>query len=174
MTETWKDIPGYEGRYQVSDLGNVRSLDRYVKGGPGRVRIAKGRMLSMITMPKNRYFSVTLWKDNTYLWISVHKLVALAFLGGCPEGKETLHSDGNPENNRVGNLRYGTRKENVADAIKHGTHIKGATQGSAKLCDEDVIFIKNSPLNQRILGELFGVHQSNISRIKNTKAWKHV
>lgn len=58
----------------------------------------------------------------TSVTTSVHRLVALAFIGPCPEGMEVLHINGEPDDNRLENLRYGTRAENVADTIRHGRH----------------------------------------------------
>ena len=111
--ENWKDIPGYEGRYQVSDLGRVRSVAhrvRLVCHGVETTRLSPGRVLR--PGPTNSgHLSVALGKGNSK---GVHTLVALAFLGPRPAKHEVLHLDHNPANNTVGNLKYGTRSENVA------------------------------------------------------------
>lgn len=107
MTELWKDIPGFEGRYQVSSLGSVRSFARYKDG-----RLLKPGKAS------HGYYTVSFGRNNSK---TVHSLVALAFIGPCPKGMEILHIDGSRTNNALSNLRYGTRTENILDAIKHGS-----------------------------------------------------
>ena len=121
MDEIWKPIPGYEGKYEVSNLGRVRSLDRSVwccgaiKGSyfsrkPGRVLRP--------ALASTGYPSVVLGRGNTQ---NVHVLVALAFLGPCPAGCEVRHIDGSRNNPCVDNLQYGTRRDNIEDSKKHGT-----------------------------------------------------
>lgn len=101
----WRDVPGYEGRYQVSDTGLVRSLDRVDSYGRRR----KGQLLR--PGPQKRgHLTVSLGRHNSK---QVHSLVLLAFEGPCPEGHEVLHKDHNPQNNNWNNLKYGTRSENL-------------------------------------------------------------
>lgn len=117
--EQWKDIPGYEGRYQVSDFGQVRSVDRRVRlvaHGVETTRLARGRILKPGPSASG-HLSVVLGKGNTR---SVHSLVALAFIGPRPVGADVAHRDGDPTNNAVGNLRYATRSENNRDKVLHG------------------------------------------------------
>jgi hypothetical protein len=112
VTEVWKDIPGYEGRYQVSDLGRVRSLDhrvRLVSQGVETTRLSPGKILRPGPSPTG-HLSVSLGKGNSK---GVHTLVLLAFVGPRPEGQESLHLNHTPADNRLVNLRYGTRSENV-------------------------------------------------------------
>jgi len=118
--EVWKDIPGYEGRYQASTEGRIRSLDRKVRvvaHGTEATRTVKGRILRPGSC-KTGHVSVVLGHSaNGSL---VHQLIALTFLGPCPKGKEVLHNDGNPKNNKLENLRYGTRTENILDVFRIG------------------------------------------------------
>ena len=118
--EVWKDIPGYEGRYQASTQGRIRSLDRKVRvvaHGTEATRAVKGRILRPGSC-KTGHVSVVLGHGaNGSL---VHQLIALTFLGPCPKGKEVLHNDGNPKNNKLENLRYGTRTENILDVFRIG------------------------------------------------------
>jgi len=107
MTENWKAVPGHEGRYEVSDLGRVKSFCRRKEG----VFLRPGRM-------PGGHLSVALGKGNSQC---VHKLVLFAFVGPPPEKHECLHANGVPADNRLENLRWGTRGENIRDAIKHGT-----------------------------------------------------
>lgn len=103
MSEEWRDISGYEGAYQVSDLGRVR--------GP-RGRILRAGIAS------HGYPTVCLGRGNTR---TVHSLVARAFLGPTPEGHEIRHKDGARTNAALANLHFGTRTENILDAVRQGT-----------------------------------------------------
>lgn len=110
--EVWKDIPGQEGRYQVSDLGNVRSVDRYVRivrHGVDTMRFAPGKVLRP-GRTQSGHMSVAIGKGKSK---PVHQLVLAAFEGPCPEGYEVLHLNHDPSDNRHSNLRYGTRSENL-------------------------------------------------------------
>jgi hypothetical protein len=120
--ETWAFIPGYEGIYKVSTLGNVISYVRNKEGA--LLKPGKG---------SHGYYTVSLGRHNSK---TLHSLVALTFLGVRPDGMEVLHIDGTRTNNDVLNLRYGTRTDNILDAIKHGTwnmpsRIAGCAKGRA-------------------------------------------
>jgi hypothetical protein len=113
MIETWLPIPGYEGRYDVSDEGRVRSwLTNRGRDVP--------RILAQAVHPDG-YYQVALHKDGKQRTVKVHKLVMLAFVGPLPPGMETRHMDGDSRNNRRANLRYGTPTENAGDRVRHGT-----------------------------------------------------
>lgn len=121
MNEKWKDIPGYEGYYQVSDLGRVRSLDRIIKVTGLGERLLKGRILKQHNHGTNKYLMVMLSKEAKHTNRTVHSLVASAFLGLCPGGYEVLHGRGGKLDNRLCNLKYGTRSENQFDRLRDGT-----------------------------------------------------
>ena len=115
MSERWLGVPGYEGRYAVSDQGRVKSLDcvlyrPHANGSMVAVR-KKGVLLRPATTPSGHQ-QVMLGRGGANKWL-VHQLVMLAFVGPCPEGMEILHIDSNPANNRPRNLKYGTRSENM-------------------------------------------------------------
>ena len=103
----WLPIPGYEGLYEVSEDGRVRSLGK------------RGKMLK--PFPVRGYSKVHLSKDATSRHRGVHQLVMLAFEGPPPEGMEVCHEDGNKANNHRSNLRYDTPSANGRDRIRHGT-----------------------------------------------------
>ena len=119
MMENWKPIKGYEGIYEVSDLGRVRSLDRQVDNGHGSTRIAKGRIMKP-HKHYNGYCSIGLSNDAIVTHVLIHRLVALAFVSGYHEGMEVNHIDENKQNNRADNLEWISRKEN----LHYGGHIK--------------------------------------------------
>lgn len=125
MTERWLPVVGFEAMYEVSDLGRVRSLDRvlpYERADQysGRVlsvqRKRKGQLLRPGRKPSG-HVSVALGRGRS---MDVHVLVLTAFVGQCPEGQEALHENDIPGDNRLANLRWGTRSENIHDAIRNG------------------------------------------------------
>ena len=127
--EIWKSIPGYEGRYEVSNLGRVRSVNRWVRfGRTTKVRFTKGKVLR-ICFNSDGYAQVSLGRHTG---CHVHHLVAFAFIGPRPTKLVVRriklvvrHKNGNKSNNNLDNLCYGTRKENADDRNAHGTSNKG-------------------------------------------------
>ena len=122
MQEIWRDVVGFEESYQVSNTGRVRSKSRLIvmsasQKSASYVSRRKGRILKP-GKSSNGYFTVSLGSRNSK---TLHSLVAEAFIGPCPDGCEVLHIDGSRTNNCVDNLRYGTRRENIMDAVKHGS-----------------------------------------------------
>lgn len=120
MPEMWKPVVGYEGLYEVSDLGNVRSVDRTVWHSRGFEMTLKGKPLAQ--NPRGGYLRACLTKDGKHKTISVHKLVLEAFVGKRPDGQDICHNNGNRTDNRLTNLRYDTKSGNAKDMVKHGTH----------------------------------------------------
>lgn len=120
MSERWLSVPGWEGFYEVSDLGRVRSVDREVVGKRGLVRF-RGRVLKPIISPRG-YPRVVLSRPGTKRWhTDVHLLVMRAFVGPPPVGMEVLHKDGGvPGDVRLESLRYGTRSENIRQMWAEG------------------------------------------------------
>lgn len=121
--EVWKPALGFEGAYEVSSLGRVRSLDRVTDRG----RKWKGR----ISAPKPRYdgyVPVTMWREGAQHVLLIHAVVLASFVGPRPEGLEVLHRDGDRANNRLDNLSWGTHAENVRDQLAHGTHTHAALE----------------------------------------------
>ena len=118
MNEIWKPIVGWEGLYEVSNLGNVRSLDRYVFKGDFKL-FCKGKLLKP-TFHKSNYMLVTLRNSGFQKASKVHQLVMEAFNPNLT-GKvlEINHIDGNTQNNKLCNLEWVTHKENLQHASKH-------------------------------------------------------
>jgi hypothetical protein len=120
--ERWRDVIGYEGLYQVSNLGVVRSVDRVVKhylGGPKKL---KGKVLRAYPTSQCKYLAVNLCKKGVRRPTCVHRLVAAAWIGPCPDGQEVRHGPAGVAANSVSNLCYGTRSENNLDCRRDGTH----------------------------------------------------
>jgi len=121
MKEQWLAIPGYEGFYEVSNLGRVRSMDRAV-GHPINGKISlKGKVLIQSLSSDGLYFVVSLCKEGQQKTYAVHKLVASTWLGPRPTGTEICHGPAGQKNNAVSNLRYGTRSENQLDCRRDNT-----------------------------------------------------
>ena len=129
MEETWRDIGGFEGSYQVSNLGRVRSLDRNVRYSDGRIYRYKGKLISP-TKDTNGYLQVGLKAKGTQNTKRIHRLVAENFFP-CDDGdKEVNHIDGDKENNKTENLEWVTSAENTQKGYEIGLFDK--TRESAK------------------------------------------
>lgn len=182
--EVWRDVPGYVGYYQASNHGRVRSLDRSVvtkqkrKDGSPVYRTLTGKVMPGTPVPRGGHLRTSLGRDGVQWNTSIHQVVALTFLGPCPDGKEIAHGDGNPTNNRPENLRYATREENEADKLLHGTDSRGIKHVSSKLTEAQVLQIRytyrQGGTTQKALGAEYGVSGRNISGIVRGKQWKHL
>lgn len=128
--EVWKPIDGFEGLYEVSNLGRVKSLDRYVDNGHGSTRLAKGRILKP-QLVMGGYLQVVLCKDGKQTIFKVHRLVAKAFQDICGQFIEELdvdHINTIRTDNRAINLRWCTRKENCNNQLSR-KHYSDANKG---------------------------------------------
>ena len=170
--EIWKAVVGYEGFYEVSDQGRVRSLPRTVPSRGG-FRVSPGRMRALV--PKsNRYLTVILSKQGAIKCCHVHQLVLGAFVGPCPAGMETLHYDGDKTNNNLINLRYGSRSENRSDGKRLGRDNSGERNGHAKLTYQQVHDIRRrcaAGETQRALAVEHGVTFQTINKVVQRETW---
>lgn len=179
--EEWRYIPGYKGRYMVSNYGNVYSVPRkmilpHPKNGALRVVTIRGGMMSP-RYNENGYLMVPIRRpDRKTPGQRVHRLVAAAFLGPAPPGMEVCHKDGSRDNNDVWNLRYDTRSGNFSDKIGHGTQIRGEKCHFSKLKEDEVRNIKTllQTHTSSEVSKLTGTRISRIIDIKTEKAWKHI
>ncbi len=159
--EQWRPVPGFSG-YLVSNLGRVYSghSDRCLTpqpSGRGHLRVALRRA------------------GETHMKL-VHRLVLLAFVGPCPPGKECLHRDDVPSNNRLSNLRWGTRKENRQDAVRNERRRGGKQEGQA-LTRDQVRTIKRHLKTKVAVAKIaraFKVSRTTIKKIADGKIWKDV
>jgi hypothetical protein len=170
----YRDIPGFPG-YRVGSDGTVWSCWRHGVGNgiPGEWHELKAFSSGTVGYP-----AVVLKGRGKKARRTVHRLVIEIFKGPCRPGQECRHLDGNPLNNRVENLEWGTRVENMADRVGHGTHVQGEKVGSAKLTVADVaairvIFAAGGTTKQG-LAESFGVTPKLIRDILARRIWRHV
>lgn len=150
-TEVWKDIKGYEGLYQVSNLGNVKSLDRIIPFRNSEMSI-KGKMLTKKNV--KGYHMAQLCSDGIKVRKSVHRLVAQAFIPNKHNKPEVNHLDENKQNNKVDNLEWATSKENanygvrnkkISDVVKkNGFITKSKRVSQVDLLSGDVIKVFDS------------------------------
>ncbi|UUJ74521.1 HNH endonuclease [Microcystis phage Mae-Yong1326-1] len=169
--EEWRAVPGYEGRYEVSTEGRVRSLPR-VAGHSSAPRRLPGRNLRPhITL--TRYRVVALSGPAGPRAIAVHRLVALAFLGPPPPGPRAVvrHLNGDHGDNRLVNLAWGTDADNAADRKTHGRARRGADHPQAKLNDDQVRTIRASQDSGPVLAKRFGVSKATVSAIRRGVRW---
>ncbi|MBM4645595.1 NUMOD4 motif-containing HNH endonuclease [Prescottella equi] len=117
--EEWLPIPGYEGAYDVSSAGRVRGIPRMRIDRLGRRHPIPGGILVQHRRASG-HLQVGLSLDGAQRTFTVHRLVAIAFLGPARDGLEVCHNNGNPSDNRVDNLRWDSRNANRLDAVRHG------------------------------------------------------
>ncbi len=173
--EEWRDIPGYEGHYQASSWGRLRSLERIEALPNGSTRKRNGRILKAKCGARYAMYSPS--KDGVVRSISGHRLIMLAFVGPPKIGEVVCHYDGNGHNNHIKNLRYGTVKDNEEDKVRHGTVARGESSGVAKLTDKEVLSMRKKRAAGAALGELshrYGVGMDTVSLICRGRTWAHV
>lgn len=175
--EEWRPVAGFEGKYEVSNFGMVRSLDRIVlRSGPkGSYYTRRGRILKPITSTCG-YLEICLGRGplTTELRVGIHILVLEAFVCPMPYGLETRHRDGNPKNNNLTNLQWGTPKENSEDKKRHGTMPQGELHSRHKLSADDVIKIRALCGPARVIADRFGIGETQVYRIRKFESWKHL
>lgn len=176
MNEEWRAIPGWEGFYEVSSEGRIRSVRRLVPINsvtPERKRWMGGGVRKL-TRQKDGYLAATLTGDGRRELMMAHRAVLLAFVGQPEEGSVARHLNGTPTDNQPKNLCWGTHEENMQDRKRHGRYTAGASHPMAKLTDEQAIAIFNSPLGAADLSRQYGIHKSKIWAIKTGKTWGSV
>jgi HNH endonuclease/NUMOD4 motif len=146
-SEEWRPVPGLETLYEVSNQGRVRRIGKAARTGKGR---GGGARLGLIRKPQQAaggYLRVELYEGGRAHGRAVHVLVAAAFLGPRPPGKETNHKDGDKQNNKVENLEYVNRSENMIHAYRTGLRVPaelpcGEQHPNSKLTKEQVAEIR--------------------------------
>ena len=176
--EEWRDIKDYEGSYQASNHGYIRSLDRTVPHSRSGRLTLKGRRLRP-GCNNNGYPLVSLARNGEGKSYLVSRLIAAAF---HPEDhfKDAVvcHRDGNPLNNHAANLRWGTAVSNAADALEHGTRCWGERHGRSKLRAVDVHEIRRllavTDWTHKRIAAQFDITPVTVSNIKTGVSWSRL
>ncbi|HFI0463831.1 TPA: NUMOD4 domain-containing protein [Streptococcus suis] len=175
--EKWEDIEQFEGYYQVSNFGRIRSCDRYITEKTGKVNFLRGKPLKN-HIGDDGYYKVVLTKNNKPHYFRVCRLVAKAFIDNPENKPQVNHIDGNKINDHVSNLEWVTVQENITHSIKTGLKPVGEDCVNVKLKEKDVIEIRrlyaNGEKNQVELAAMYNVTQGNIGFVVRRKIWKHV
>lgn len=172
--EIWKEVKGYENYYHVSNLGNVKSLDRILQkfsyNKLTNVKV-KGKLLKNM-LYKGGYLCV----DITNKSKKVHRLVAESFIDNPNNLPCVNHINGIKTDNRVENLEWCTIKENIRHAWETGLCKKrvGEKIGNSKLKEQDILFIRSSDKSYNELAKIYSVDKSLIPLVKKRKIWKHI
>jgi hypothetical protein len=166
----WRPVPDWP-EYEVSESGDVRRA----KGGKGS---RAGHISRLWINKQTGYLQVSLWRNNCGMKTTVHRLVALAFLGRPPTPDHVVaHNDGRRLNNHWTNLRWATPRENAADTFLHGTHNRGSRNGQAKIdevCVQAIRKMHAMRIPRRVAADGFGLCRQAIDDIVNGKRWRHV
>ena len=166
--ERWLPVVGYEGLYEVSDLGDVRSVRRTTNSRAGHVLKA--------TLNNWGYIQVHLSREGRVIWSTVHRLVLAAFVRPPAVGEQGNHINGVKTDNRLSNLEWVTPSGNIRHAHRTDLAPRGERSSRAKLTEAQVLQIRalGKNLTGRELARRFGVSCSAISLILNRKHWQHV
>ena len=165
--EEWRPVVGYEGLYEVSNLGRVR-----------RLRRTQPKILAQSSSGRHAgYLTVELWANGKRRQRFVHVAVINAFQGPPPSpDHRCAHDDGDNHNNTNGNLFWKTMKENMDDRERHGRTAKGERHGKAKMTDTQALAVKGLlPYHpNRRIAELVGVSEKSVQEIRANRTWKHL
>lgn len=166
MNEIWKNIKGYEGHYQASNLGFIRSI-----------KFNKKLVMSRV-FDKDGYVKTQLYLNGVASYFRVHRLVASEFVLNTDNKPEINHIDGNKENNHYKNLEWVTCIENIHHANDNNLSVKGSRVHCSKLNDYKVLKIRSmyskGNHSHHSLAREFGVSHGNIYKILNRRIWKHI
>lgn len=175
--EKWKPVFGFEGFYEVSSIGRVKTIARSVwftskKGG----RFQRLKRAKFVYVGDNGHGYKLVWlnKNNVTTVRTVHSLVAVTFIGPYPNKQEVSHKNGIRSDNRLENLEYKTRAANHRDKIKHGTFYLGATQAKLRISEIPKIRRLKGKKSAGEVGLLFGVGSEAIRRVWSGQSWKYI
>jgi predicted XRE-type DNA-binding protein len=178
-SEIWKDIKDFEGIYQVSNMGRVKSVGRLVNSGKGVHSFTIKEKILAVDYSAS-YYRVTLSKNGKIKRFSVHRLVASTFISNPENKPQVNHKDGDKLNNKLDNLEWVTVSENNRHAIDTGLSIpvKGEDHGMCKLKESDILEIRRlyheTNLTQQQIGDMFGIDRKYATEIISGECWKHV
>jgi hypothetical protein len=165
MNEVWKDVLGHEGYYMVSDLGNIKDVQKHVN----------------INQYYSRgYLRCVFYKNRFRSQFFSHRVVAIAFIPNPKDKPEVNHINGIKDDNNVTNLEWATRSENMQHAVRMGLHKgtshKGESNGMSKLSSQDVLEIREllKTITLKEIAKIYNISPQSVWNIKHKKRWKHL
>lgn len=178
MKEIWKPVKNYEGFYEVSNFGKVRSLDRVFPTKKGVVKCTKGKVMNL-TLKDNGYKTVMLSVGGESKRFHVHRLVSEAFIYNSSRKPIVNHKNGIKADNNVKNLEWVTHRENVEHALKNNLTPVGMQCKYSKLTDEKILAIKrlyrlNPNFSKIKIAKKLKISDSTVHKIIRNKRWKHI
>jgi len=178
MNEIWKDIEGYEGLYQVSNQGRVKALAREWTCGRGAIHGHEDIILKPFTTTDKKYYLIDLLKNGKRKTITIHSIIMKIFIGQRPIDNDINHINGIKKDNRLENLEYCTRSENVKHAHRIGiaNHCKGERSPFSKLSESQVKEIKRLKGLKSVkeIAKINNISIQAIYKIYSNKTWRHI
>lgn len=173
--EEWREVVGYNGFYEVSSLGRIRSWHSGNRHSGADQRAAEPRILNPHRQAAGGgYVAVSMRQGGRQVTTYLHRLVAIAFHGAVPEGMETCHNDGNPANNAPSNLRYDTHANNLAERIMPC----GEQHHRSRLTDSDALEVRRlrdeCGWKLREIAEKFDIGVTTVHAVTSRRTWVHV
>lgn len=175
-SEEWKPVIGYEGLYEVSNYGRVRSLDRVARNGRGS-RVYTGKLLKPQPL-RSGYLTVNLSSDGSVTRHLVHRIVCISF-HGKPTGRtlEVGHFNGDQKDNRAENLRWCSHLENMSDRDRHGRTLRGESHPQSKLSEGDVLDLRRRAHSGETVSQMareYGVSRAAMHSAVTGQTWAHL
>lgn len=179
MSEKWKEIVELENKYEISNLGNIRTKDRYVKSKPGLTRYVPSISTPLHVGRSGYLFGEFYISNNKHVRKDVHRLVAKYFIKNHENKRCVNHLDGNKLNNKFYNLEWVTDSENQQHAINIGLRKdRGENSKNSKLTKDIILEIRehynSGNYTYKQIGEKFKIHRDYIGLIINKKRWNYV
>lgn len=179
VQEEWRPVKDWEGLYEVSCFGNVRSVDRYVRAKLGSTKLARGQSIRL-QGSHDGYSVVRLKRSGLHKLLRVHRIALIAFVSPPPfADAQVNHIDGNKKNNVVSNLEWVTKSENMKHAYRTGLQLpqRGEQHSHAKLSERQVIEIRDRYSRGETTTQLalaFGIRRRSMSDVVRRVTWSHV
>ncbi|WP_054908742.1 NUMOD4 domain-containing protein [Pseudomonas sp. NBRC 111135] len=178
MQEIWKPIAGFEGLYEISNLGRVKSLGRF-RRAKGDAKTWMDERIKAPCAQREGYLSAHLYCEGRMTKRYVHRLVADAFLPNPLDLPEVNHLDGDKQNNSLANLAWSSRSENCRHALESDLYqtARGERAGNSKLSESDVREIRSlaaSGMFHREIADQYRIGRKAVTKIVNRQRWEHV